>query len=120
MTEFIKAEDIVSVKDRRVEDTIVSQCVMHCLSQLPDLNAFMEEYQEKGGVEVHFTINGREIALGRFLGEFERQHARIVARRAEQLLDERVGKLLDFAHALEKECKSKFRKEFGRDLGDYE
>jgi hypothetical protein len=120
MTEFIKTEDLVDPKDRTKEDRIVSCCVMHVMSQLPDLNPFMEEWTQKGGIEVHFTINGREFSLGKFLEEFERQLERIVAKQAEQLLDDRVGKLMDFVHEVDREARAKFKKEFGRDLGDYE
>jgi len=120
MSEFIKAEDVVSATNRNVEDRIVSRCIMHVLSQLPDLNKFMDEYSARGGIEVEFKINGREVLLGKFLEEFKRQHDWIVAKTAQQLLDARVGKLMDFTYEVEKEARAKFRKEFGRDLGDHD
>jgi hypothetical protein len=93
---------------------------MHCLGKLPEMSKFADEVREKEGVEILFTINGHEVSLKRFLEEFERQHSWIVAKRAEKLLDERLGKLLDFAGEVERAAREKFRKAFGRDLGDFE
>lgn len=120
MSEFIPLKQLVDIEDRGKEDSIVSRCVMHCLGILPETRDFVFEAREKQGVEILFTINGHEVSLKRFLEEFERQHSWIVAKRAEKLLDERLGKVLDFASEIERTAREKFRKAFGRDLGDFE
>ncbi|HYX21691.1 MAG TPA: hypothetical protein VFA98_12675 [Thermoanaerobaculia bacterium] len=120
MSEFITLKQLVDPENRSIEDGIVSRCVMHCMGKLPEMKEFADEVRAKGGVEILFTINGREVSLKRFLEEFERQHSWIVAKHAERLLDERLGKILDFAHEMDKEIRNKFRRAFGRDLGDFE
>lgn len=120
MPEFIPLKDLVDPDDRSKEDSIVSRCVMHCLGKLPEMIKFTDEAREKQGIEILFTINGHEVSLKRFLEEFERQHSWIVAKHAERILDERLGKILDFASEIERTARDRFRKTFGRDLGDYE
>jgi len=120
MSEFIPLKQLVDLGDRSVEESIVSRCVLHCLGNLPETKRFTDDVRERGGVDILFTINGHEVSLKRFLEEFQRQHAWIVAKRAEALLDERVGKLLDFVSELERAAREKFKKAFGSDLGEWE
>jgi exonuclease VII small subunit len=115
MSEFISAEECIA-DDRR--NGIVSHCVFHCLANFPLDESFRKEWQDKKGVEVCLTFNGREVSLKKFLEEFERQYGWMLAKRAEKILDERMGRVLDAMGDFEKFTKERFRKLFARELGD--
>lgn len=113
MSEFISAKEYID--DR---DGIVSHCIFHCLGNLPLDESFKREWDEKKGIEICLTFNGREVPFKKFLEEFQRQHGWMLAKRAEKILDERMGRVLDAMGDLEKAAKERFRKLFARELGD--
>ena len=112
MSEFIPMKDLI---DDDARDGIVSHCVFHCLATLSLDEQIRQSCVARGGVEAHLTFNGREVSLKKFLEEFERQYDYLLAKRAERLLDARMGSVSDALYDLEKRAKAHFRKLFERE-----
>lgn len=104
MTETFTLKEVCD--DVATRDTIVSYCVLDALSQL---NAFIdpkltEEIKASQSVEMHLTLNGREVSLRAFLNQFQTEHTRMLKEMAEHLLKERMGKLQNTIYKLEQEA----------------